>query len=239
MRTFLKKFLWTLPFICFITGYLFLTKLYPVKEIETPRVIGKTLQDACTVLAQHNLNSRLIALKEDPLLPHGTIISQTPQATQKIKSNQTVFIVASVQPEKTLADAYTTKPLHEVEQELADKNIRAKTYSVPSALRSNTCIAQWPEAGLTLENNKMILYVSQPMDKPIIIPNVKDKLVLDVINFLKSNAIEVTVIHGSNDQQENHQCTNCTIIDQRPLAGSIITLNAQNPLRMQLHVQAQ
>ena len=126
MLILLKKFLWTLPFVCFIAGYLFLTKLYPVKEIETPVVVGKTLQEACTTLARHNLNSRLIALKEDPLLPDGTIISQTPHAGQKIKPNQAVFIVASTQPEKNSAPDYVQKPLSEFEPELTAQNIRAK-----------------------------------------------------------------------------------------------------------------
>src|SRR5476649_323079 len=118
MFALLKKFLWTLPFICFIAGYLFLTKLYPAKEIETPTVVGKTLQEACTILSHHTLNSRLIALKEDPLLPDSTIISQTPQAGQKIKPNQAVFIVASMQPQKNSAPQYAQKPLYEIEPEI-------------------------------------------------------------------------------------------------------------------------
>lgn len=237
MFALVKKFLWALPFVCFIAGYLFLTKLYPAKEFETPIVVGKTLQEACTILARQNLNSRLIALKEDPLLPDGTIISQTPQAGQKIKPNQAVFIVASTQPEKNSAPDYVQKPLSEFEPELAAQNIRAKIYSVPSTAQSGICIAQWPEADLPLENNKMILYVSQTINKPIIIPNVKNKPVLEVINFLKTNGIQTDVIHTHGDQEENHTCAECIILDQRPLAGSIIALDPQKPLRMQLQVK--
>lgn len=236
MLALLKKFLWTLPFLCFIAGYLFLTKLYPVKEIETPLVIGKTLQEACTILSGHNLNSRLIAIKEDPLLADGTIISQTPLAGQKIKPNQAVFIVASSLPHKNLAPQFVQKPLQEIEAEIISKNIRAKSYIMPSIALHNSCIAQWPEAGLPLENNKMIVYVAQSIKKPILVPYLKGKPVLEVVDFLKTNSIQVDVVHTNHDEQNQHQCDNCTILDQRPLAGSIIAHDAQKPLRIQLQV---
>lgn len=237
MLVLFKRFLWTLPFICFIAGYLFLTKLYPVKEIETPNVIGKKLQEACTILSKNNLNVRLIAIKEDPLLPDSTIISQTPLVGQKIKPNQAVFIVSSTQPQKNSAPQYIQKPLNEIEQEIINKNIRAKSYAMPSIVSENSCFAQWPEAGLPLENNKMVLYVAQPMNKPILIPHLKNKSVLAVADFLKTNSIQVDIIHNANAQDDDeHTCNNCIIIDQRPLAGSIIAHNAQKPLRIQLHV---
>lgn len=238
MLALLKKFLWTLPFICFIGGYFSLTKIYPVKEITTPTIIGKTLQEACSILSQHTLNSRLIALKEDSLLPDGTLISQTPQAGQKIKPNQTVFIVVSIQPQKNSAPQYIHKTLNEIESEIITKNIRAKSYTMPSIAMQNTCIAQWPETGLPLENNKMIIYIASPMNKPILIPYLKNKPTLEVVDFLKSNNIQVDLIHTNDNLEENHTCSQCTIIDQRPLAGSIIALDSQKPLRMQLQAKA-
>ena len=236
MLALLKKFLWTLPFVCFIAGYLFLTKLYPVKEIETPTVVGKSLQEACTILSSHTLNSRLIALKEDPLLADSTIISQTPLPGQKIKPNQAVFIVASTQPQKNLAPQYQQKLLNEIEPEIIVKNIRAKSYTMPCIAPRDSCIAQWPEAGLPLENNKMILYVASPMNKPILIPHLKNKPVLEVVDFLKTNSVQAEVIHSASTQDEEHSCSNCIVIDQRPLADSIITHDAQKPVRILLHV---
>jgi beta-lactam-binding protein with PASTA domain len=238
MLELLKKFLWTLPFICFIIGYLSLTKLYPVKEIETPLVIGKTLQEACMILSSHRLNARLVNITQDALLPEGTIISQTPQSGQKIKPNQAVFIVASTQPQKNVAPHYVQKKLNEIEQEIVAQNIRAKSYPMPSIAIRDTCIAQWPEAGLPLENNKMILYVAQPTNKPILVPYLKNKPVLEVVNFLKTNNVQIELIHNAELNEEQHTCAHCVVIDQRPLAGSIISHDAQKPLRMQLYVAA-
>lgn len=236
MLTLLKKFLWTVPFICFLAGYIFLMKLYPIKEIKTPRVLGKTLQDACSLLAQHSLNARLVATKEDALLADGTIISQTPLANQKIKPNQTVFIVASKKPEKTYAANYTNKSISEIEQELTRKNIRAKIYFVPSNLQKDICIAQWPESGTPLEDNKIILYIGATNNKPHIIPNLKHRNALETVNFLKSNNVLIDVCNTSYDPKENHLCPNCIIKDQRPLAGSILTFDTQKPLQMQLQI---
>lgn len=237
MVTFARKFLWTLPFICFASGYFLLTKLYPVKEIQTPAVVGKNLQEACTLLAQHSLNCRLVALKEDPLLPASTVISQNPQAGQKIKPNQTVFIVASTHPEKNVAPDFVLKNMNEIEADLNQKNIRAKTYQIPSALKENSCVAQWPEAGLTLENNKMILYCAHQINKPIIMPNLKNKKVSTVTDFLTQNNITFELVHESIIENAAHECSECTVIEQRPLAGSIITLDPQKKFRIQLQVR--
>jgi beta-lactam-binding protein with PASTA domain len=223
-----------LPFACFITGYVFIAKLYPVKEIDTPSVISKSLHEACTILAHHSLNARLVTVKEDPLLPDGTVISQTPLAGQKIKPNQTVFMVVVMQPAKTTAPDLIQKTVDQIQAELAAKSIRAKMYHISSILPDNTCLAQWPEPGLALENNKMIVYISQKTNKPLLIPDVKNKPVFEVVEFLKTNNILVEVMHNAEYSQENHACNTCTILDQRPLAGSIVAHTEQKPLRMQL-----
>jgi len=232
---FLKKILWTLPFICFLAGYLLLTKIYPVKDIETPNIVGKTLQHACSILAQHNLNSRLINLKVDPLLAQGTIICQTPQAGQKIKPNQAVFIVASTQPEKNCAPNLILKSVHEIDPELSLKGIRFKSYPLPSNHPTDTCVAQWPEPGVPLENNKMIVYVSQNIIKPILLANLKNKTVPEVLDFLAAHSMTVDIQHDSG-VEDTHHCSSCIVIDQRPLASSIITLDPKKPLRVQLRV---
>lgn len=235
-QMFLKKFLWTLPFICFIAGYLLLTKIYPVKDIETPNIMGKSLRQACIILAQYNLNSRLITLKVDPLLAEGTIISQTPQAGQKIKPNQTVFVVASTLPEKNHAPNVILKPLSEIEPDLVAKGIRIKNYAIPSHHHVDVCVSQWPEPGVALENNKMIIYTAISNNKPVLLPNLKNKTVPEVIEFLTTNSMVAAILH-SNVMEESHTCEHCSIIDQRPLAGSIITLDTKKPLRIQLQVE--
>jgi len=56
-----------------------------VDQIQAPALVGKQLQNAVALLSQKNLNVRFITQKEDPDLPHGTILSQTPAAGRNVK----------------------------------------------------------------------------------------------------------------------------------------------------------
>lgn len=232
-----SHFLWILPFICFIAGYFVVAQLYTIEEIKPPNVVGSLLNEALGTISQHNLNARLLQYKDDSLLPEGTIISQTPTAAQKMRPNQTVYVVVSTKPALKNAPDLLNKNKDEIIQKLTAAGIKPKLYSLPSNYPTNSCFAQFPCPGNTLENGKIVLYISSGTQKPVIMPNLHGQTIQDVLGFLKQYNLAPEINH-KNWQPEDHECTTCKITDQRPLAGTIITLNQEKPPLIQLMAQA-
>ena len=231
----IKSYLWLIPFISFIAGYQLLYFFYGINEITTPTIVGKRLPQAFAILSQHNLNPRLLAQKEEPDLPEGTILSQTPAAGSAIKPNQSIFCVISKKPKKVTCPHLIGSKLPTIEQRLKEKNIRNKIYYLPSPYPTGNCITQLPSPNEPLQDNKLITYISAGNSKSVIFPYLKGKPAQNVQAFLEDRGIVVTLIH-SQDKGRQHTCKNCIVLDQRPLAGSIIELSIENPLQVQLQV---
>jgi beta-lactam-binding protein with PASTA domain len=91
----MNKYLWILPFICFLGGYWLMSVVYKTKTLQTPALVGKTVQEALRITANNALSIRLVKEQEDPELPAGTIISQNPLPNTHIKSHQAIQCVIS------------------------------------------------------------------------------------------------------------------------------------------------
>jgi serine/threonine-protein kinase len=69
------------------------------KEVEVPEVIGKTLEEAGTVLSKAKLNYHLQSQIYDPLIPEGFIARQTPISGKRVKEWKRVYLVVSSGPQ--------------------------------------------------------------------------------------------------------------------------------------------
>lgn len=220
----LAHILWILPFICFIGTYLALTFIFTAPSIPAPALIGKQLPEVFTLLSQHNLNPRILREQVDNEVPAGTILGQTPIAGQKMKPHQQIFLIMSKKADKLAAPDMVGKKLEtESEEQLKTAGIQYKLWHLPSKKPKNSIIAQIPEAGAVLEQNNMILYVSQGNTKPVICPSFLNHTVQEVTNFLDTYAIKPQIYHAYL-VPEWHRCINCRVIAQQPLPGSIIDL---------------
>ncbi|MGE0009227.1 MAG: PASTA domain-containing protein [Candidatus Babeliales bacterium] len=220
----LTNFLWALPFICFISTYTILTLIFTAPPIPAPSLIGKQLPEAFTILSHHNLNPRILHEQVDNDVPAGTILSQTPLAGQKIKPYQQLFLTVSKKAEKTIAPSVQGKTYEQVVEQLTKAHIKHKRYDLASKKPMGTIIAQLPAAGAPLEQNSMILYVSQGNNKPILCPQFIGKTVKEVTQFLETYNIAPEVYHA-HTMYDNHSCANCVVLNQQPLAGTIIDLH--------------
>ena len=119
---------------------------------------------------------------------------------------------------------------------LQPHKIRAKIYTLPSIYPKGLCFAQIPLPQEPIEDTMLTLYVSGGNKKPILWPDFRQLPVSDVTNFLRTHAIEASVIH-EHACLPNHTCASCIVTDQRPLAGSLISLDPQKPCAVQLQVQ--
>jgi beta-lactam-binding protein with PASTA domain len=227
-----KSVLWLLPFICFSGGYFATRSLFHRPYMETPSLVGKNLFEAFTLLSNNNLSPRLLDQKIDPDLPEGTVINQNPSAGKPIKQRQTVFLVLSKKPPITPAPSLVGKSLSEIEK-MSSASYKIKTYPVPSCYPTNQCISQYPHPNEPIKNNLVIAYVAQSTERPFIWPNFVGRLVSEVVEFLKIYNIEPHIISS----QEKSADSNLRVIDQRPYAGSLVSLNPSKLPYAQLNVQ--
>lgn len=211
-------------------------QLFHAPEFATPSVVGKNIHEAFAIVSAHNLNARLLEEKEDPYLPSGTVISQSPQAGQKIKPYQSLFVLLSKKPSQIYAPHCLHKTDSDILSTLQTHKIRAKIYTLPSIYPKGFCFAQIPLPQEPIEDSLLTLYVSGGNKKPIIWPDFTQLPVSDVTDFLHTHAIEASIVH-EYPCLSNHTCTSCIVTDQRPLAGSLISLDPQKPCVVQLQVQ--
>jgi beta-lactam-binding protein with PASTA domain len=98
----MKKFLWVIPFLSFLSGYLIMSFIYQPKTAKTPSLIGKSVQQALNLAATQGLSLRLIAEKEETDIPAGTIISQNPLPNTHIKAHQAIACIVSKKTEQKI-----------------------------------------------------------------------------------------------------------------------------------------
>lgn len=211
-------------------------QLFHTSEFATPSVVGTPIHEAFAILSAHNLNARLLEEKEDAYLPAGTVISQTPQAGQKIKPYQSLFMLLSKKPSHINAPYCLNKTNDEINKLLQKNSLRAKIYTLPSIYPQGLCFAQIPLPQEPIDTTMLTLYISDGNKKPIIWPNFTQLPVSEVTQFLQTHALEATIIH-ERPYPLPHTCTTCKVTDQRPLAGSLITLDPQKPCVVQLQAQ--
>jgi len=230
----LTHLLWLTPFISFIAGYILVGLLYKNNVLTTPALVGQSLDKALITLSANNLNVRIVCHKNEPDLPEGTILSQTPSPGKAIKENQALYLVIAQKPAPLQIPHLQGKNIETATKLIENQSLHPKFYPLPSDGSHGECIAQFPMPGITSIDSTVIVYLGQP-SKPVIMPNLKNKSVDEVLSFLNLHGINPTILHAQQIQP-GHQCNNCRILDQRPLAGSLVTLSSEKPLSVQLQI---
>lgn len=228
----MNKYLWIIPFASFLSGYCIMSMLYQAKTTQTPALVGKTIQEALRITAGKGLSVRLLNEQEDPELPAGTIISQNPLPNTHIKTHQAIYCVVSKQTELR-APKFIGKNLDDCRHELEERGIHCKIYPIASSAPQELCIAQDPAPDTPMSTGTMTLYVSQGNAQQFIFPDLRQKSIEEVQTFLASAPVVVHISHVV-EQPEGHSCSQCIVSDQRPRPGTIIHLDKQKPIQVQL-----
>ena len=231
----IKNFVWLAPFCSFVLGYVIMQNLFRVPEASTPALIGKHIHAILPLITQHNLNIRLIDQKEEADLPEGIILNQTPAAGTTIKPNQPLFIVTTKKPLVARAPHCVGIHIDELNNQLQTEGIHPRMYHLPHPYPEKMCFAQSPQPHEFLEKNRLILYISSGNNKPIIWPDFTNIPLQAVIDFLDNYHIEPHIIN--NSLYNNDTDTEYVVTDQRTFAGTLLTLDENKPLSVQLRVR--
>jgi eukaryotic-like serine/threonine-protein kinase len=210
--------LWILPFVFFCAGYFFVSVIGGSESVNTPSVIGFTLHDAVKTLSAARLTAAIKAEKEDAHLVEGTIINQSPHPGQKVKPQQSVYLVVSTRPPTLKAPSLVGLSHDNVQSQAEKAEVRLKTWYVESHYPKNTCIAQIPAPGTELAEKNVHVYISSGTTPLRLVPDVRGRRVNEVVDFLRSHDIEIKFFSGEEPQSDD------IIRDQRPVPGSLINI---------------
>jgi len=233
MRRKLFSVLWFIPFISFLVGYLITGYFLRKIDLETPNVLGKSIQEALPLLSEHHLSIRLLQQREDSLLPEGTILDQLPRPGQKIRPNQSVFVTIAAKGRLLAMPDLWGKKRKEASALMAKQGIETKEIGLHTSFSRGMCIAQSPSAGRNLTARKALVYVSDGASPICIMPRLTGAMIGDVQAALAAHAVRAEIIHDQ-PMSPDHNCAQCKIIEQQPVPGAII--DTSHALQVQLKV---
>lgn len=224
---------WFLPFLSFILGYYILSYFYPELTVSVPNITGKALQQAVLVTTKNNLSLNVLKELEDPDLPEGIILSQSPAFNQKAKKNQKIFVTISKKPKILNTSSFFDQSSSYISKDLEKLGLIPNFFWIESFYPINKCIAQSPEPGLELKDDNLIIYFSDGQNNFYIVPNLNGCKVKNLYDYLDSEKIYVDFFY-KNRKANYKEIENKFVVDQKPMSGSIVDLSKK--LFMQIQV---
>jgi len=226
-------YLWMLPFFFCLSGYYVVSWFVKVDYVVAPAVIGLELKEALQKLAAHNVHGHIAREREDPDVADGLVLDQIPYAGQKMKASQPMYITIAHQPAPQRAPELRGLRRGEIEQEAQRGGIRIKYYALEHIMPIDYCFAQFPACGDVLSDHTMYVYLSSGLTSLRIFPVCKHMAVEVVRAYFESLGMKVQIFHRESVVGD-HVCDTCTVVDQKPLAGTLFSL--VKPLMVQLIV---
>jgi beta-lactam-binding protein with PASTA domain len=229
----LRPFLWVGPFVMFFFGYLITFFCFHTKDISTPNFVGKSVQYAIQKSSDLGLNIRLLREKIDPDIKEGIILEQIPRPVHTIKPNQYVFLTISKHPKGILTPSVLGDNQKSISDYCRKLGIRSKIFWLQSHYPKNFCVAQFPQHMQILDSRPLISYISSGNNKLVVFPNLKNKPVVVVRDFLENEGVKVEVFHN-HSVDVNHACDDCVVVAQEPMAGSIVDRSKKFYVQLQV-----
>ena len=228
-----KNLFWLFPFAGFFAGYVICFLLLQKSEIIVPSALGKNIHEAAGAFSACDLGLRVLAEREDAILPDGVILDQVPKPGRKCRPNQHVFVVVSKKMSSKIMSDFSNKALPEI-YDWANKNkIEVKAVTTASPHPKQFCFAQSPNPGSKITGKRITVYISSGQKAFHIMPKLTGHSFQEAEEALKRVKAEIDVTY--NEQTTLFFSTNAgTVLEQKPMPGSIIDLD--KPLYVQLIV---
>jgi beta-lactam-binding protein with PASTA domain len=231
MRT---LFFCAIPFICCLGGYMAMSYMINMTDVIVPNVVGCSLSEALLHLSEMQLYGHIIAEQEDGDIAVETIIEQIPIAGYQIKTRQSVGLLVVKKPKKLVAFHAVGKELQDILKEAERLGIRIKIHKIGVEGAIDTCYAQYPHVGQEIADEIMHIYIIKRQDALCMMPNFKGYAMAEVRSALAVFGIGLRVFHGTGGSFEEHDCSSCIVIDQKPASGELI--DKKNIHTLYIHV---
>jgi beta-lactam-binding protein with PASTA domain len=228
-----KYLLISLPFACFIIGYLLSNLAIGNKTYTTPKLIGLSLYEAIKLTSPHQINIRILSEKESANIPAGTILSQKPSPGRIIKTHQPIFVTTTKALPDIVAPQLLQQPIKSIEKTCSDMHLKCKVYELEYPAPANSCIAQLPQSEDVIHDKKMILYCAKDKQNMYLMPDFTNQELEQVLNELTDYTDKISIFRGPQKLTAPYQ-RNAKIVAQKPLAGSLVSIKP--PLNVQLEI---
>ncbi len=224
IKTNITNLAWITPFLGFLLGYFILSGFFGKKDVLVPNITGKTIQESLRILSQNSL--KLTLLKEIDVLdlPQGTILSQNPAKDFKIKSGQSVFVTVSKKPTTQITPNFFNVSYSKINKIISKQNLKTEIHWLESYLPSKNLIAQYPLPGDSLDNKKLILYLSKGSCNFFIVPNFKGCSLSNLREAIDDSNVTLELFYKNTDYSYKSE-DEIFVFDQKPIAGSIVDLS--------------
>jgi len=183
-------------------------------------------------LSKIGLNAKIIVEKEDADFEDGFILDQIPRANTKIRHSFPIGLTVSKKPALKTVENFVGMNVKDLEFISKHKGFVTKAIRVASQLPKDYCIAQFPQCGEPI-NTHVEAYISDGEKPYYIVPNFVGQNASNIQDELLKNGLRVDMYHKT-DVDDGHVCRRCSILEQKPMAGSIV--DTSNKFKMQLLV---
>ncbi|HBS48077.1 TPA: hypothetical protein DEO28_02295 [Candidatus Dependentiae bacterium] len=231
----LNGYIWFLPFVAFLLGYSGLRLLLHKKQISTPSVVGKSIQEALAILSENGLNMRLLKEVEGSDFKQGIVLEQQPAPGMFVQLNNSIFISIAKTHRTSTSPNFLGANISDVQSKLNELGIKYRLIASPSIYPKDSCFAQFPSPNERIESKEMILYISLGSNPVVIIPNFKNSKLSDIEDFAQKNDVSLNVVFKSEESRFEKE--KLFVIDQKPMAGSIVDLSKKLYLQIMVDVQ--
>lgn len=230
----LYSFLWIVPFLGAALGYVACMHILPPKTHRMPNLVGLPVTKALTIASAINTNMRIRKTVVDSLVAQDSVIAQLPDAGSTIKEQQSIFVTIACKKDFIPMPSMTGLPITECKTILDTLEIPFEIHFVPSDYPRDTCCAQLPAAQSIINpaNTKAHLYAPTQQKSSILWPDLRGYRLQDVIDFLHEYTMTIN-IHSIDDQTHENKAV---VIAHKPSAGSIVAINPEKTLSVELYV---
>lgn len=222
------SYMWLLPFIAAATGYFVVSRMSIVPEYPLPAISGLSLREALVKLSELQLAARVSRVQERDDCPDGTVVAQVPGAGTRVKPQQTVFLTISVEREKSTIPDLVGRSRAECEEILSALGIKTEVIFVSENSAADTCISQDPEAGSSFVSS-VYIFIARAKNSAEIIPDFRGALLSDVEEKCLQRGVRCVVYR--QDRGNVHGAF-LTVVDQRPLPGTIVRISPELVLQV-------
>lgn len=202
-------------------GYRAWQSIFVQPLVEVPQLLGKPLAEAEELLAERNLKYRVLRSEYNEE-PADTVIGQYPEAGTQRKEGNTVELVLSLGPERSVVPDIRGLSLHAAQLELEKNNLelgkveRVNDEIVPIDL----VVRQEPAANTKLEPGASVnIFLSDgPLIKEVTMPSFRGQELEEAL----ATIAELNLVQGEIKEDYSNLYAAGKIIDQSPAPYELI-----------------
>jgi serine/threonine-protein kinase len=198
------------------------------EAVPVPNVVGikeilavRKLRESGLTVTAGNGGESSIKRVPNPTVPEGVVISQDPQAGDKVPKGKLVSLqVSRGAPSATVPDVRGKSQIDAIDQ-LVSRGLGAKAFNVPSSKPQGTVVAQDPPPGKSVPAKTTVRINVSTGPEQVGVPNVVGKLFEDAQNELQNAGFAVARQPVDSNEQKD------VVIAQNPLGNSVSSKGAK------------